>query len=257
MRSVPDRPQGDAAAGGGNDCRGFQETSTVLFPSETSRQFHRRRIGLDGPVISDPIRLDRAIAEDLDPRYVTFANPQPENGLTAFARIALELDCRRPNIPLLVVEGRWTSDSLARLPVDLSDLTNLNRIPNTPEPRDIYRISRAVLMPSGWRESPGRGRGGGDGQRHPVLAGDRGALPETLDDAGFAFTIPERSMPTNLAIPTPLEVAPWVATFERLWDDPQCEAEYRALAKAVTRRWDAANPGAGTRPELARIIKRC
>ena len=86
-------------------------------------------------MIPDPIRLDRVIAEDPDPRYVTFVNPQPEKGLTVFARIALELGRRRPDIPLLVVEGRGTSDALARLPVDLSGLTNLNRMANTPDPR--------------------------------------------------------------------------------------------------------------------------
>jgi hypothetical protein len=48
----------------------------------------------------------------------------------------------------LLVEGRGTSDVLARLPLDLSGLTNLDRMANTPDPRDFYRVSRAVLMPS-------------------------------------------------------------------------------------------------------------
>jgi hypothetical protein len=47
-------------------------------------------------------------------------------------------------------------DALARPPVDLSGLTNLSRIANTPDPRDFYRVSRVVLMPSLWRESLGR-----------------------------------------------------------------------------------------------------
>ncbi len=224
---------------GYNDRRGFADVSTVLFPSEYSRRFHRARIGLDGPVISDPIPLDRVIAADPDPRYVTFINPQPEKGLTVFARIAMELGRRRPDIPLLVVEGRGTSDSLDRLPVDLSGLTNLNRMANTPDPRDFYRLSRVVLMPSLWRESLGRVAVEAMANGIPVLASDRGALPETLGEAGFAFTIPERYTPTNLAIPTPREVAPWVATIERLWDDPSFEAKHRALAKAEARRWDA------------------
>ncbi len=223
---------------GYNDRRGFQDTATVLFPSEYSRRFHHRRIGLEGPVISDPIRLDRAMAEDPDPRYVTFVNPQPEKGLTVFARIAMELGRRRPDIPLLVVEGRGTSDSLARLPVDLSGLTNLNRMANTPDPRDFYRLSRVVLMPSLWRESLGRVAVEAMANGIPVLASDRGALPETLGEAGFAFTIPERYTPTDLAIPTAREVAPWVATIERLWDDPEFEARHRAHAKAEARRWD-------------------
>jgi len=73
----------------------------------------------------------------------------------------------------------------------------------------------------------------------PVLASDRGGLPETLGDAGFVFTLPDRLFtPGSLAVPTAREVAPWVATIERLWDDPALEARHRALAKAEAERWD-------------------
>jgi glycosyltransferase involved in cell wall biosynthesis len=222
---------------GYTDKRGFVDVSAIIFPSEYSRR-HYRRIGLDGPVIADPIALDRVIAESPEPRYVTFINPQPDKGVAVFARIALELGTRRPDIPILVVEGRATSDTLAALPVDLSSLTNLSRMPNTPDPRDFYRVSRAVLMPSIWRESLGRVAIEAMANGIPVLASDRGALPETLGDAGFVFTIPDRCTPGSLVIPTPHEIAPWVATIERLWDDAQFEARHRALAKAEAKRWD-------------------
>jgi hypothetical protein len=39
-------------------------------------------------------------------------------------------------------------------------------------------------------------------------------------------------------IPTPHEVAPWVATIERLWDDPTLEADHRARSKSESKRWD-------------------
>ena len=85
---------------------------------------------------------------------------------------------------------------------DLSGLTNLNRMANTPDPRDFYRVSRVVLMPSLWRESLGRVAVEAMANGIPVLASDRGALPETLGDAGFVFTIPERYTPASLAVPT-------------------------------------------------------
>jgi hypothetical protein len=71
-------------------------------------------------VIPDPIPLDRVIAQSPEPKFVTFINPQPDKGVTVFAGIAIELGARRPDIPILVVEGRATSDTLASLPVDLS-----------------------------------------------------------------------------------------------------------------------------------------
>ncbi len=61
---------------------------------------------MDGVVIPDSISRDPVIAEDREPKYVTFINPQPESGAAVFARIALELGHRRPDNPLLVVEGR-------------------------------------------------------------------------------------------------------------------------------------------------------
>ena len=127
-----------------------------------------------------------------------------------------------------MVEGRGTSDALGHLPVDLSGLTNLNRMANTPDPRDFYRVTRAVLMPSLWRESFGRVAVEAMANGIPVLAGDRGALPETLGNAGFVFTIPERLSPVSLEIPTGCEVAPWVAVIEKLWDVPDFEVRHRA-----------------------------
>ena len=76
---------------GYNDRRGFEDVDAIIFPSEYSRQLYLRRVGLDGVVIPDPIRLDKLIAENPEPQYVTFINPQPEKGAAVFARIALEL----------------------------------------------------------------------------------------------------------------------------------------------------------------------
>jgi hypothetical protein len=98
-----------------NDRRAFADVSAVIFPSESSRCHHARLLGLDGPVIPYPIPLDRIVAADPEPKYVTFINPQPSKGMAVFARIAVELSERRPDIPFLVVEGRGTSDALAPL----------------------------------------------------------------------------------------------------------------------------------------------
>ncbi len=222
-----------------NDRRGFENVTAVIFPSEYSRRHYRRRVGLDGVMIPDPIQLEKVIADNPQPKYVTFINPQPDKGAAVFARIALELGRRRQDIPLLVVEGRGKADGLAGLPVDLSGLTNLHRMANTPDPRDFYRVSRVVLMPSLWRESLGRVPIEAMANGIPVLASDRGALPETLGDAGFVFTIPERCTPASGVVPTAQEVAPWVAVIERLWDDPEFEAEHRRRALAEAVRWDS------------------
>ena len=75
---------------GYNDRRAFDDVRAIIFPSEYSRRFHASRLGLEGTVIPDPIRLDRLVAEGPDPKYVTFINPQPDKGAPVFARIAIE-----------------------------------------------------------------------------------------------------------------------------------------------------------------------
>jgi glycosyltransferase involved in cell wall biosynthesis len=217
----------------------FGDAAAVVVPSEYARRYHARHLGLECTAIPNPVRPERVVAPDPDPRYLTFVNPQPTKGLTVVARIAAELDRRRPDIPLLVVEGRGAADALARAGLDLSGLANLHRMANTPDPRDFWRVSRAVLVPSLWRESFGRVAAEGLANGVPVLASDRGALPETLGEAGFVFTVPERCTPTSGVVPTAREVAPWIATIERLWDDAEFAATHRARARAEAPRWDA------------------
>jgi glycosyltransferase involved in cell wall biosynthesis len=219
------------------DRRAFADASSVWFPSEYTRRFYRSRVGIDGLVVPDLLRRQRVVPENPAPQYVTFVNPQPAKGVTVFARIAHELHRRRPDIPLLVVEGRGGSDWLARLPIDLSGLSNLNRMANTPEPKDFWRVTRAVLMPSLWKESLGRVAVEGMANGLPVLASDRGALPETLGDAGFVFTIPERYTAGSAEIPSAHEVSPWVRTIERLWDDPAWRDDQKCRALIEANRW--------------------
>ncbi|MFI5460632.1 MAG: glycosyltransferase [Isosphaerales bacterium] len=220
------------------DRSAFADAAAVLVPSRYAGRFYAERLGLECTAIPYPLSAGRVVAADREPRYVTFINPQPSKGVTVFARIASELGRRRPEIPLLVVEGRGTSEWLARVPLDLSGLTNLNRMANTPDPRDFYRLTRVLLVPSLWRESFGRVAAEGLANGLPVLASDRGALPEVLGDAGLVLTIPERCTPASAAVPTPREVRPWVAAIEKLWDDPEFEARHRTQARDEARRWD-------------------
>ena len=74
----------------------------MIFPSECSRRHHARLLGLDGPVVPDPIPFDRLVADNPEPQYVTFVNPQLPKGVAVFARIAIELNRKRPDILLLI-----------------------------------------------------------------------------------------------------------------------------------------------------------
>ena len=217
----------------------FADAAAVIVPSEFARRHYAEALGLDCVAIPNPIDPRRVVADDPAPRFATFINPVAEKGVAVFARIAAELGRRRPEIPLLVVEGRApAAEGLARTGVDLSGAANLHRMASTPDIRDIYRVSRAVIVPSLWRESLARVVIEAMMNGVPVLASDRGGLPETVGDGGFLLPVPDRCTVDSGAVPTAEEVAPWVATLERLWDDPAWEAQQRARARAESARWD-------------------
>jgi glycosyltransferase involved in cell wall biosynthesis len=106
---------------------------------------------------------------------------------------------------------------------------------NTPNPRDFYRVTKLVLMPSLWWESFARVPAEAMINGLPVLASNRGGLRESVQGAGLLLDVPERCMEHTRFTPTAEEIAPWMATIERLWDDPPFyeEACRRAQAGAI------------------------
>jgi hypothetical protein len=75
----------------------------------------------------------------------------------------------------------------------------------------------------------------------PVLASNRGGLPETIGDAAPLMEIPARYTPETLDLPTAEEVEPWVQTILRLWDDAAEHERWRRAALARARQWSAEN----------------
>ena len=92
-------------------------------------------------------------------------------------------------------------------------------------------------MPSLWNESFGRVAAEAMLNGIPVLASNRGALPETIGDAGYLFDIPARYTPETRELPTPEEVEPWVETIIRLWDDPTEYDPRSQAARAHAQQW--------------------
>jgi glycosyltransferase involved in cell wall biosynthesis len=214
------------------------QADVVQVPSEFARRAYRERVGIEAEVVEYPRSLRDVIAERNDRQFVTFVNPVPQKGVAWFARIALEMSRRRPEIPSLVVEGRGGAEWLQRMPLDLSGLRNLHLMRSTPRPKEFYARSRMLLMPSLAEETFGRVAAEAMANGIPVLASNRGALPETLGDAGFVFDIPERYTAASVVVPAAEEVGEWVATIERLWDDSAFYEEQRQKALARAQVWE-------------------
>jgi glycosyltransferase involved in cell wall biosynthesis len=215
----------------------FRDVDGVWVLSRYAEEHYRRTLGLDCTPIPGPLSWQRVFCGRARRRYVTFVNPQPAKGVFVFARIAAEVARRRPDIPLLVVEGRGQADWLARTGVDIRRLGNVSVMANTNDPREFYRLSKIVLMPSLWRELFGRVAAEALLNGIPVLGSNRGALPETLEEAGFLFDIPERYTEFTSLVPTAEEVAPWIETIIRLWDDSRFYEQERLRCLAAAEAW--------------------
>ena len=161
--------------------------------------------------------------------YVTFVNPEPRKGIHVFARIAELLSQRRPDIPLLLVEGAGKAGFLPKLGIDLSGVKNLRIMPNSPDAWGFLGVTKMLLMPS-LMENAGLVAMEAMLNGIPVLASNRGGLPETIGDAGFLLDIPAKYTPETRAMPGAEEVEPWAETIIRLWDDP---TEYERCSRAA------------------------
>ncbi len=215
----------------------FQAADYAVVPSKFAQQYYVERVGLAAQVlpnvIDDPaIRVTRH-----DPRYVTFVNPHPTKGVFVFSRIALELQKARPDIPVLVVESRGKSGWLQQAGLDLSRCPNITVIENTPFPRKFYAQTKILLMPSLWEESFGLTTAEALLNGIPVLASNRGGNPEAVGDAGFLLDIPAKYTPESRELPSAEEVAPWIETIIRLWDDDAFYAAAVDRAQQHAERW--------------------
>jgi len=219
------------------DRTAFTDVDAVFTPSRFVASFYQSKLGIDCHALPNLIDFDRARAEARDPRYVTFVNPSYEKGVFVFARIADELGRRRPDIPLLVVEGRGSERMLVDCGLDLRVHGNVNLLGHVPDIRDFWGLTKISLMPSVWWEAQGLVAIEAMINGIPVLASDRGALPETLGDGGIVLPVPPRLTPATRELPTAAEVEPWVKTIIGLWDDPVWYAEQCRRARAETQRW--------------------
>src|SRR5262249_33969499 len=103
----------------------FPPGDAGLVPARLAPAPYRPTVGLRCTAIPGPLDWARVRCRKVRGQYVTFVNPQPDKGVFVFARIAAELAQRRPDIPLLVVEGRGTADWLQRTGLDLGSLGNV------------------------------------------------------------------------------------------------------------------------------------
>ena len=210
----------------------FANVDAVVVPSRCSSRYYRDTLGLRCHVIPCIVDPSRFLADDETRRrdYVLFVNPSHEKGVYVFARIAHELGRSRPDIPFLVIEGRGTEATLVGCGLDLLESGNVFLMDHPPDPREFWGVSKICLMPSLWWESQGLVAVEAMFHGIPVLASDRGALPETLGRSGFVLPVPDRLTTNTRELPLADEVKDWIDIIIRLWDD---ESYYQVASEAA------------------------
>ncbi|XSC45573.1 glycosyltransferase [Bradyrhizobium sp. RDT10] len=182
--------------------------------SEFTAARFRDRFGIEACVIPPVFRAERYCTAG-DRRFVTFINPVTEKGV----EVALAIAEQCPEIPFRFVKA-WPLGirQAAKLNSRLRRLCNVELVERSNDMSPIYASTRVLLVPSQWEaETWGRVVSEAQFSGIPVLASDRGALPETVG-AGGAI----------LRHDAPAEC--WAAELKRMWTD---DAYYQRLQLAA------------------------
>lgn len=209
----------------------------ALVSSRFAQESYRSQFKLECTAIPGPWNWARVRCADSQGKCVTFVNPHPTKGCFPFVRCVVELGRRRPDIPILVVEGRATASRLQHAGLDLRGLNNLYVMAHTTDPRDFYQVSRLVLVPALRQDAVPRVAVEALINGIPVLGSRRGALSETLEQGGFLLDLPAHYTPESPLAPTAEEMAPWVDLIIRLWDDKALYDSERQRCWAAAEEW--------------------
>jgi glycosyltransferase involved in cell wall biosynthesis len=196
-----------------------------LAPSRFLAERYRAAWGDAVTVLPPPLMTHGVVADTHDPVFVTFFNPEPAKGLWLLARLAERLGRERPDIPLLVVEGRAPASHVLAAGkaagVDLSRYANLMFASATPRVADLWAHCRILLAPSVVEEAAGRVVVEAMANGAVPLVSDRGALPEIVAGGGQVLCLPKSYTPRSSAPLNPTVADPWFDAVTRLVDDDE------------------------------------
>jgi len=211
----------------------FQDFQHIWCPTRALADLYRERLDLDPEIVPSVLPqeafLGRPMSTTVRPlsrRFLTFMNPMPEKGATVVFQLARLAARERPDLRFAVVEGR-AGRGQWRFP---EPLPNLFWLRTRRDVRAIYRRTALLLFPSLWFEAAGRVLSEAQLSGIPVLATDRGGIPEQLNGGGFLFEPPAQCLRNYLAMPHEIEVRPWLDRIVALMDDP---AAYAAASHAA------------------------
>ncbi|WP_332826449.1 glycosyltransferase [Ramlibacter sp.] len=193
-----------------------------LANSDFTAQRWRVLCGLQCTVVPPLVRAD-AYRASRSGDSVFYVNPVPVKGVELM--FALAARCR--DLPFLVLESwRMQAPFRALCRHRAQQLGNITWREPTDDMRAVYAQARMVLMPSVWEESFGRTVIEAQVNGLPVLASNRGALPQLVGDAG-------------ITLDPHAPIATWEDALRRLY---AADAPWRAASRAQGEAYAASAP---------------
>lgn len=210
--------------------RSFAATDAILTPSVFLSDHYRKTHGVDPTALPPPVWVEDVVAPVRRPTFFTFVNPSLEKGLVLFLRIVELCASRCPDLQFLAVESRGSSGLIRQvaglLGIGAESLRNLHIARSTSNPASLYAVTKVLLVPSAVPEGAGRVVVEAQLNSIPVVASDRGGLPETVGSGGFI--LPAHAAPDDTAVSG--TTAAWADLVGRLDGD---ESFFRAATRAA------------------------
>ena len=206
----------------------FRDADVVLTPAPFMSNYLRDALGLPCVTLPSVITAEDEPGEPRHASTIVFDGSAPCCGVHVFAALAAELARLRPDLDFAVA-------GCAALPGLPSGAHVQYLTPS--ELESVWPTAAVYLAPSiGWERLPLTALAALR-QGVPVIASDRGAAPELLEQGGIVLALPDRITSAHAAAMLPAELVPWVEAVCLLLDDRPFAARLRSQAKLAGRRW--------------------
>ncbi|CDH43069.1 glycosyltransferase [Candidatus Contendibacter odensensis] len=173
---------------------------TWLANSHYTANKFKATYGLEATVLHNIIKKENYQVPDHKGGYVTFINPHPWKGV----ELAFAIAQTCPDIPFLFVEcWRLPKQEQAALQKRIQQTNNITWRPRSLDMREVYRDTSLLIVPSQCEEAWGRVVTEAQINSIPVLASNRGGLPEAVGNGGLI-------LPQD-------DPAPWIEAIHTLW----------------------------------------
>lgn len=157
----------------------YLKIKTVMVASRFMQKSVRKDLPWAKPIcVPNPVYAVSEKPVARSPVYWVFVNPTQVKGVDFMIDLAKQM----PNEKFLFV-GNWATEMPTNLPKNISTLPRQNGL------SEVFSKSKGLLMPSVWDEAFGRLVLEAMAAGIPVIASDRGALPETVGKGGLSIPL--------------------------------------------------------------------